>query len=199
MNKLRDMVVGHVLPQGTLRLRILRAALYLLVLLLGFGSAAVVGYSLGWTHRGNAEAEDRLALEERKNNELRMQVERNVEIATLYAAEKAKQKTVYRTIRQEVPHVVTSYVARPGPAALPAADWVVTRDFVRVWNAGLTGELPAPAGRSAGAAAAADPSDDQRAGVGATDILTNHIDNAEQYLACRSQLQTLIDWHRQSR
>ncbi|MBL6752034.1 MAG: hypothetical protein ISP90_16055 [Nevskia sp.] len=59
-----------------------------------------------------------------------------------------------------------------------------------------SGGVPAAAGGAAGASADAGVVDAALdAGIGQSDILGNHIDNAQQCGAIRAQLDALIDWH----
>lgn len=173
------------------------AILALLLLLLG-GSAAIgiYCYSAGWEHRGNAVAAAQLKVEKRLRQQLERQIVRNAELIRLYQEEQSKKTVVYKTIREEVPRVVTEYVEKPGTPAVPVPDWVVTRGFVRLWDDALFGRMPATAAGAAGAAAAPDsPGDQERSEVGAGIILGNHVANAEQYEACRRQLNALIAFH----
>lgn len=172
------------------------STLIVILLLLALG-IAFYAYSLGWEHRGNAVAAQQLKTERHLRSELQVQIQRNAALSKAYETEKQKAKTVYRTIRQEVPRVVEKYIERPGSPAADVPAWVVTRGFVRVWNEGLSGAVSASTAGSAGPAATADPVDDQRVGIAAADILGNHVDNAEQYSECRRQLTALIQWHEQ--
>lgn len=176
--------------------RITKDAAVMLIFILSLLGVAWYSYSLGWTHHENAVAKEQLKEEREISKQLREAILMNAVITARYEAEKSKQKTIYKTIRQEVPHVTTQYIERPGATTIAVPDWVVTRGFVRLWDNALFGYLPNTTGRIAGAAATTDPLvGAERSQIGAEQILDNHIDNAEQYLACRSQLNALIAWH----
>lgn len=184
---------------STLQNRLTRTAIIVLVVLLLAVGLFLGGYRLGWEHKGNAVAAADLKVEQDAVKELRAARVRNAEISRLYEAEKSRSKTVYRTIRQEVPHVVTVYAEGSASDVVRMPGWVVPVGFVRLWNAALIGDLSDAATQPAGAAAIPDPADNPRvSGLNAADLLGNHIDNAEQYDACRQQLGALIAWHKEN-
>jgi hypothetical protein len=83
----------------------------------------------------------------------------------------------YRKWRAEVGKVTTGNVCLNGAS-------------VGLWNTGLLGEGSLP-GTAAGATPAPAATD--------TAVLENHLDNAEQYAACRRQLNALIDFYENTR
>ena len=95
------------------------------------------------------------------------------EMARLKAEAEQKRRVVYRTIKEKV------YVETTGKQCLGLG-------AVRLWNEALAGKdvLPGASG------------DSPAAGTGASDrdVLRNHTDNAEQYKACRDELNRLADW-----
>lgn len=107
------------------------------------------------------------------------------------------QQTTDR-LEKRIANVTTLYRqaldAKPEP--LPVA--VFTHGFVRVWNNanGIPSTMPAespPHGvaTQTGQSAAAD---ELSADISQRQLLNNHVRNAELHSACRTQLNTLIDW-----
>lgn len=120
----------------------------------------------------------------------------NAQIAGDYVLRRAATTYVYRTIREEVPRVVTHYVRVPGTPPQPVPACVFTTGFVRLWNEALQGGAGAAARTAAdaaatvpqaGAAEAAPERDLYDAGLSPGDVLQNLIANAEVASQVRSQ------------
>jgi type II secretory pathway pseudopilin PulG len=160
-------------------------------------------YWLGWSHRGSvddAAASRTLAAQQAHYEQQLAELQaRGEAIAARKIADDASAQINYRALREEVPRVTT---IRPAPAAsCPAAAALPARaefsvGFVGVWNDALAAaadDLPARPSGAAGAASGPDPALTPT-DVDQADVLSNHIDNAEQYAGCRRQLDALIDW-----
>ena len=97
------------------------------------------------------------------------------EVAIKFEQQQAEQVVVYRTLKGKVKDVTDNRICFADSNALS------------VWNSALTGDLPkAPTGttETPSTASATD-----------TDVLTNVIENFEQYKQVRDQLNALIDWY----
>ncbi|MGQ0530004.1 MAG: hypothetical protein ACT4PG_09365 [Panacagrimonas sp.] len=127
----------------------------------------------------------------------------NAQLAGDYILRRGQAALVYRTLYQEVPHVVTVY--KPGPDApvqpLPAC--VFTRGFVGVWNRALQADLATTEASPGAAQATTGPSaaegEDSAAlfdaGITQEEILENHLANSEVSTAMRLQCERLIEFH----
>lgn len=120
-----------------------------------------------------------------------------------YILRRGTTALVYRTLREEVRHVVTLYRPAPAVAAVPQPACLFTRGFVRVWDDALSAShdaagLPADPDRAAdAAAAAAAPGDDEAApGVDRAALLDNHLANAESATDARNKLDAINEWDR---
>lgn len=120
------------------------------------------------------------------------------------ASELADAKQQYRRttdrLTGEIARVNDLYRKARDAAPEPLPACVFTTGFVRVWNeANGIAHAAVPAERATSGAAAppgrAGAPDDLDAGIGRTDVLTNHIRNAEQCAVVREQLNRLIDWN----
>lgn len=161
---------------------------------------ALVGgpYWLGWSHRGEtdaaAAAQERAKAVQAQAQALAAAQARAYELSRQLAEEQSKAHVEYRTLREEVPHVVVRNQYVPGKAQAlvycPFSD-----GFIRVWNRALdpAAGVPAAAGEPADAAAGADPAA-APSDVDQQDVLDNHLDNAEQCSDIRQQLNALIGW-----
>lgn len=107
-------------------------------------------------------------------------------------SEQGKTRVVYRTIRQEVPHVIHDHPSLSNTAAL-AADCSLGADLVSLWNRALD-PLGAVAQPAAGDPAAAAGNAAAAEAFGLEQLLGNHIDNAELCTTTRQQLNALIDY-----
>ena len=152
-------------------------------------------YWLGMRHQAQADEATRQTQIAAAAKVLAAKQVAGEKIAAKAAVAQAKVQVVYRTITQEIPHVVTVYRPAPFATLRPIPRAVFTVGFTRLWNHALDPELSAATAEPAGAASAADPALDS--GLGEADIVSNHSANAEQYDTCRRQLNTLIDWHHQ--
>jgi hypothetical protein len=95
------------------------------------------------------------------------------EIVKAHAEKTVETKTVYRTIKKEIPNATTGAVCLNDVAG-------------KLWNDALLGDV---SGTPTGAINS--PSRTYSDEL----VIANAIDNFEQYTACRAQLNALIDWH----
>ncbi|MDT0496512.1 hypothetical protein RM530_03920 [Algiphilus sp. W345] len=181
-------------------------AIGLLVWVLCAVALVAGGYRWGWTAKANAVAAAQLqsvqnaAAADREARAAQARIDRTQ--STALAADRAEARIVYRTIREEVPHVVTQIVRVPATPEAPACECPdrneYSRGFVRVWNRALDPGVPGTAGGPTDAAGGADPADAAAAAVSTGDVLANHVDNAELWYDQRAQCQRLIEWQRQT-
>jgi hypothetical protein len=95
------------------------------------------------------------------------------ELVKAHNEKSAETKVVYRTIIKEIPNATTGRVC-------------FSNDAAGLWNQSLYGEMPStPAGTA----------DKTSGAYSDEEVLTNAVENFEQYTACRAQLNALIDWH----
>lgn len=158
-----------------------------------FSAGATVGAKLCAGEHAEQENE-RLKLAQQQLADERVS---NQQLAAQLETARNNVRIEYRTIEKEVPRVVTRYIPAPGAPAQDLPACPVTRGFVRVWNDAIAGVSTA-AGQPANTAAAADPAASLALadGIGRENLLTNHIQNSEQCLLVRQQLNALIDWHK---
>lgn len=176
----------------------LAAAAIAAVVLVG----AVVGpfwlaYHMGWTARDAqaqretkdtriASLEQLLAFGDQVNG-----------IVGDYVLRRGQSEIVYRTLKQEVPRVVTVYRTAPDAAPQPLPQCLFTRGFVRVWDAALMPGAAESAGGTDQAAEHADSAveDDLVAeGVDQLAVLANHVANAELTRSDRLQCEAAIEF-----
>ena len=172
----------------------------LLAIVTALGSALAYAYHLGAEHTRNAVAAERLAEQESISAGFQAAMQRARTLVTELAKERAKKRVEYRIVREEVPSVTTVYVPEPDADPVPLPGCTFTRGFVRVWNDALDLSLPDAAGRAPSRPTLTDPAgfaDLEPSELGQTDILTNHVDNAEVCGGVRLQLDGLIRWHRE--
>jgi hypothetical protein len=148
------------------------------VKLLLIGGAIFVAFCTGWTvHGWKYDADLKEALQE--TIDLQQAYDRYArEVAVKFETQQAEQVIKYRTLKGKVPHVTDNRICFADSAALS------------VWNSALTSDLPkAPTGttETPSTASATD-----------TEVLTNVIENFEQYKQVRDQLNALIDWYENS-
>ncbi|HEU4601563.1 MAG TPA: hypothetical protein VFS24_06330 [Steroidobacteraceae bacterium] len=131
-------------------------------------------------------------LQKARDEEARLTNE-NTRLTVALQAERNRDHIVYRTITQKVPYVVKEFVHLP---ATSDAHCTVRNDFVWLWNDATFARVPSTAGSTAdGPARAGDAQADS--GIGAADLLGNHVANAEVNNQIRSQCERLIQWHRE--
>lgn len=136
--------------------------------------ASAVSFTLGynvsnWKHKSALYDQEQDALKEKAAYE-----ELAIALVKRVQEEQAADKIVYRSIKESV-NAKTNNVACLGV------------DAGRLWNDAWFG-VPSTAAGVVEEAARADPFTD-------SEILTNQIENAEQYKECRRQLNALIDFH----
>lgn len=107
------------------------------------------------------------------------------------------ERVVYRTIREKVPHVVREIIDVPYPGGVPECR--VGSDFVGLWDDATFGRVPQAATGVADGSAGAGAVEEDASSVGFTDLLSNHIDNAEIATSVRTQCSRLIAFDREHR
>lgn len=172
-----------------------RWTLSVLLIVVVVAACAVVydaGYSAGRDHLQASVTKQQLELERQQRQALASLQARNDQLTQDLSAASRSAQVVYRTIREQVPHVVKQVVEIPVESV---RDCRVTRGFVWLWDDASVGRVPEAAGSAAHGPArtgeAGSPVD-----IGFHDLLANHVDNAEIAGDVRRQCQTLIDWHR---
>lgn len=114
-----------------------------------------------------------------------------------YVLRRGGTEIVYRTLTQEIQHVVTVYKPTPQSAPVPLPRCVFTRGYVGLWNDALAGDVRSAAGTagadggSAGAYSAG-AEDLLDAGITQQDILENHVANAKVDRDVRNQCEAAI-------
>lgn len=146
-------------------------------LILGVVLALVATHSVAY-YKGYQRAEDAqaaLIVEQwKKEQELQQAIEEmEEEIVKAYQAAEAKEKIVYRTIKEKVYETTSGAVC-------------IGDSTARLWDDALFGNMP---DASTGAV-----EETSRTYTDA-EVTTNAIENFEQYKECRNQLNALIDWH----
>lgn len=170
-------------------------------------AVAAVAFALGWViWQDGYAARD----QEARTEQLELRIDRlqyladmatfNASLAGEYVLRRGQGEVIYRTIRQEIPRVVTVYKTAPGAPALPLPSCVFTTGFVSLWNHALSGTGPAGAATSgtAGTASAADPAADEAlldSGLDQGEILENHVANSEVNAEVRRRCELLQDFH----
>ena len=145
------------------------------VKLLLIAGAVFVAFCTGWTvHGWKYDADLKEALQE--TIDLQQAYDRYArEVAVKFETQQAEQVIKYRTLKGKVPHVTDNRICFADSNALS------------VWNAALTGDLPKTTTGTVKTPSTASTTD--------TEVLTNVIENFEQYKQVRDQLNALIDWY----
>jgi hypothetical protein len=99
-------------------------------------------------------------------------------VVVKFEQQQAEQVIKYRTLKGKVPHVTDNRICFADSTALS------------VWNAALTGDLP-----KASTGTTKEATSTNTFGATDTEVLTNVIENFEQYKQVRDQLNALIDWY----
>lgn len=163
-------------------------------------SAYGIAYLRGWTaHETKTEQKElKQAVQTAQATVATMEAQQSENAATSkqYAEATRRDGDAYRTIRTQA-RAATESGAITTTAGSGPAMCVVTREFVRLWDAALA--VPhAATGAVIAAASAGDIAADQGsevAHVSAADVLDNHIENAERAAANWQQCTALIEWH----
>jgi hypothetical protein len=136
-----------------------------------------VAFCTGWTvHGWKYEADLKEALQE--TIDLQQAYDRYArEVAVKFETQQAEQVIKYRTLKGKVPHVTDNRICFADSAA-----W-------GLYNSALTGLPTAPTGTTETPSTASTTD---------TEVLTNVIENFEQYKQVRDQLNALIDWYENS-
>ena len=144
------------------------------VKLLLIGGAIFVAFCTGWTiHGWKYEADLKEALQE--TIDLQQAYDRYArEVAVKFETQQAEQVIKYRTLKGKVPHVTDNRIC------------FADSDAWGLYNSALTG-LPTTATGTTETPSTASATD--------TEVLTNVIENFEQYKQVRDQLNALIDWY----
>jgi hypothetical protein len=95
------------------------------------------------------------------------------QLVKAHAEKTIETKIVYRTIKKGIPNATTGAVCLNDVAG-------------KLWNDALRGDMPVSSPRATDT-----PSRTYTDEL----VITNAVDNFEQYTACRAQLNALIDWH----
>jgi len=140
--------------------------------------AIFTAFCTGWTvHGWKYDANLKEALQE--TIDLQQAYDRYArEVAVKFETQQAEQVIKYRTLKGKVPHVTDNRICFADSAALS------------VWNSALTGNLPNPP-----TGTTETPSTTDTFSATDTEVLTNVIENFEQYKQVRDQLNALIDWY----
>lgn len=137
--------------------------------------AIATAFGMGWkVHSWKTDAAEKKLLEQ----QLELQKAYDTlsrEVVIAYNRQEAKEKIVYRTLKQEIPNVTDNRICFADGAALG------------VWNNALSG-VPSTSAGTTKAPSATDTATD-------AEVLANVIENFEQYKAVRNQLNSLIDWY----
>ncbi len=154
------------------------------------------GYRNGVKVTKGAAAQAALVAERQKVRELRAQEAKNDALALELQVARGLAAPVFFTIRAEIPRVSDPIIVTEPVTGTPV--FTVSRGFVRVWNDALNADLQATARRVPGTTPANDATADEKrsSGIGLSDILDNHVVNAEADHLNRLQCQRLINWHR---
>lgn len=160
-----------------------------------------VAYRMGWNNRDHQVVLEAKDAELQQLSSLLMVSDLNARLAGDYILRRGKTELLVRTIREEVPRVVTRYIRVPGAAPEPIPDCVFTRGYVRVWNQAVQVSAGQAAGAAAGvhaavpgAGAAQAPAELERAAIEPGDLLDNHIANAEVSSVVRESCEGLQQW-----
>jgi len=147
-----------------------RTAIYAALLLVALVGSFVTGWrvcSWRWEAKVSEQLQDQLEAKAQYEELARGLVKR-------YQEASANKKVIYRTIKEKV------YVETDGKLCLGDS-------ATRLWNKALVGEDDMPSTASRVPETASGASD--------TQVLSNAVENFEQYEECRRQLNSLIDWH----
>lgn len=168
---------------------------WLVELLIGVFVVAVLaggGFWLGWSHRGDADQLAAQKAELAAQAQLAQANARGEMLSAKLGLAIQQTRVEYRTITEEVPHVV--FKTAPAAPGAPVPHMCVagfTAGFVSLWNLALDPGVPAATGRAFNPATVTDTAD---SGITQSDLLFNHIDNAQQCTEVRQQLGALIEW-----
>ena len=137
--------------------------------------AIFTAFCTGWTvHGWKYDANLKEALQE--TIDLQQAYDRYArEVAVKFETQQAEQVIKYRTLKGKVPHVTDNRICFADSAA-----W-------GLYNSALTGDLPKTPTGTTETPSTASATD--------TEVLTNVIENFEQYKQVRDQLNALIDWY----
>lgn len=168
---------------------------------------AAVLFGLGWLiWQDGYDARD----QEARTEQLELRIDRLQYLADMatfsanlsgeYVLRRGQAEVIYRTIRQEIPRVVTVFKTAPGAPAQPLPRCVFTTGFVSLWNHALSGTEPANAAAAgaAGAVAATDSAGDEAlldSGLDQRAILDNHVANGEVSAEVRRRCELLQDFY----
>ena len=145
---------------------------------IAIGVVLLATFVAGWTTNGwRHDAALKEALQE--TIELQKAYDRYArEVVVKFENQQAEQVIKYRTLKGQVKDVTDNHICFADSAALS------------VWNSALTGGLPkAPTGTTE------TPTSTDTFSATDTEVLTNVIENFEQYKQIRDQLNELIDWY----
>jgi len=147
-----------------------RTAIYAALLLIALVGSFITGWrvcSWRWEAKAAEQLQDQL--------EAKVQYEKLARgLVKRYQEASANKKVIYRTIKEKV------YVETDGKLCLGDG-------AVRLYNDALIGK------DAVSAAASRVP--ETASGASDTQVLSNAVENFEQYEECRRQLNSLIDWH----
>jgi hypothetical protein len=140
--------------------------------------AVFVAFCTGWTvHGWKYDAKLKEALQE--TIDLQQAYDRYArEVVAKFDQQQAEQVIKYRTLKGKVKDVTDNRICFADSTALS------------VWNSALTGNLPNPPTGTTQTTPSTSATD--------TEVLTNVIENFEQYKQVRDQLNALIDWYENS-
>lgn len=132
-----------------------------------------VAYYKGYQRAEHAQAA--LIVEQwKKEQELKVAYNHaSKELVKAYQAAQTKEKIVYRTIKEKVYEKATGAVC-------------LNNSTAGLWDDALFGNMPDTSTRAV--------EETSRTYTDA-EVVTNAVENFEQYKECRSQLNALIDWH----
>jgi hypothetical protein len=148
------------------------------VRILLIAGAIFTAFCIGWTvHGWKYDANLKKALQD--TIDLQQAYDRYArEVAVKFETQQAEQVIKYRTLKGKVPHVTDNRICFADSAA-----W-------GLYNSALTGNLPkTPTGITE------TPASTDTFSATDTEVLTNVIENFEQYKQVRDQLNALIDWY----
>jgi hypothetical protein len=144
-------------------------------LALTFALIASHGFSY---YKGYQSASDKAKVQLLKETQAKVEAMNAYELVSreyvkAFQTKQVETKIIYRTIKEQIKDETTGKLC-------------LNDDAGRLWNNALEGVLPKTA---TGTVATPEPTYSDEA------ILTNAIENFEQYNDCRAQLNALIDWH----
>ncbi|WP_282339407.1 DNA-packaging protein [Pseudomonas sp. PS02288] len=170
------------------------------------GNRALAELRAEYAAEKQAQAEAGQKAAEAAAAKLRDEQARGNQLAADLAAEKDKRRKTTDRLIGEIARVNDLYRAALDAPAEPLPACVFTTGFVRVWNeaSGIAASASVPTNSGASGVAATTlgagaPDDLVAPGIGRTELLTNHVRNAEQCSVIRKQLNLLIDWETHGR